>query len=275
MTTPIWQVRGSLAEQYWNRGDFGIPVCDMHGHMGPHPAIYFKRANAPEMVEHLKRAGIRRLVFTHHDVLWGTMRNEQACAIAEKYPEVLRTYFGINPNFPEHIREDLKLFDKWSHVAIGLKFLPDYHGISILDKRNEEALEFANGRKLPVLVHTWGGSPNDGADTMLKAVQKYPEIRFFLAHCCYGEWEKAARCVKESAGNVWLELTAVPGDRGRIEKLVKLVGSKRILFGTDMPWFDEFQAIGGVVSARITEDEKLDILYRNAVSILGKNFIRN
>ena len=80
------------------------------------------------------------------------------------------------------------------------------------------------------------------------------------------------RCVKESAGNVWLELTAVPGERGRIEDLVRRVGSKRILYGTDLPWFDEYQAVGGVVSADITEDDMRNILYRNAESILGKDW---
>ena len=66
--------------------------------------------------------------------------------------------------------------------------------------------------------------------------------------------------------------TGVTGERGRIEDLVRRVGSDRILYGTDMPWFDEYQAVGGVVSADISEDDMRNILYRNAESILGKEW---
>lgn len=103
---------------------------------------------------------------------------------------------------------------------------------------------------------------------MLEAAQKYPHAKFLMGHCIFGDWEYARRVVKETAGNVYLELTAIPGENGRIEQLVEDVGSDRILYGTDMPWFDEYQAVGGVLSARISEDDMRNILYRNAQKIL-------
>ena len=57
-----------------------------------------------------------------------------------------------------------------------------------------------------------------------------------------------------------------------IEKLTGLVGSEHLLFGTDQPWFDEYQAVGGVLSARISDEDKRNILYRNAERIFGKNW---
>ena len=107
---------------------------------------------------------------------------------------------------------------------------------------------------------------------MLEIAQKYPNVKFFMGHCIFGEWDYARRVVTETNNNVWLELTAVPGERGRIEMLVDAVGSERILYGTDLPWFDEFQAIGGVLSAKISEDDMRNILYRNADNILGKGW---
>ena len=107
---------------------------------------------------------------------------------------------------------------------------------------------------------------------MLEIAQKYPHVKFFMGHSIYGDKEYEKRVVTETPGNVWLELTAIPGNLGHIERLVKAVGSERILFGTDMPWFDEFQAIGGVLSAEITDEDKRNILYRNAERILGKDW---
>ena len=56
---------------------------------------------------------------------------------------------------------------------------------------------------------------------------------------------------------------------GLVENLVNRVGSERLLFGTDMPWFDEYQAVGGVLSADISENDMRNILYRNAERIFG------
>ena len=267
MSECIWNQPGSLAEKFWKTGKADFPIYDMHGHMGAHYAIYFKICEAPEMVEHVKRIGVKRLVFSHHEALWGSVRNGEVCEICKQFPDTLRMYAGIIPQRQDLIREDLAMFDKWAPYAVGLKLLPGYHDADMLHKGYEYALSFANERKLPVLVHTWGHEP-----AVLKAVQKYPDAKFFIAHCCYGAWDYAIQCVKESNNNVWLELTAIPGDRGIIEYLVDGVGSERILYGTDMPWFDEYQGVGGVLSAKITDEDKLNILSRNPERILGKDF---
>jgi predicted TIM-barrel fold metal-dependent hydrolase len=268
MKNSIWQKKGSLAEAYWNKGAAGFPVYDMHGHMGSHYAIYFKRCQAPEMLAHLKRAGVKILAFSHHDALWGSLRNQQVYEICRQYPETLRFYLAINPHFPEHIKEDLAKFESWRPLAIGLKLLSDYHRVPLSDPKYQYALDFANERGLPVLCHTWGGSQYNGGPVMLQAAQKYKQAKFFMGHSIFGDWEYARRCVLESHGNVWLELTAIPGERGIIEKLVTMVGSQRLLFGTDLPWFDEFLAIGGVLAAKISEEDMKNILWRNAETIL-------
>ena len=267
MSECIWNTPGTLAEKFWKNGKADFPIYDMHGHMGPLQAIYFKRCEAPEMVAHMKRIGIKRLIFSHHESLWGAYRNECSWKICKEFPEILRMYLAIVPQRQDFIREDLARFDKWTPYAVGLKFLPAYHRCSMNDPRYEYALDFANERGLPILVHTWG---ND--QPVLETAQKYPNIKFFIAHCCYGAWDYAIQCVKESPDNVWLELTAIPGDRGIIEKLVEGVGSERILYGTDMPWFDEYQAVGGILAAELSDDDKRNILYRNAESILGTDW---
>lgn len=267
MNKCIWNTPGSLAEKFWKEGKADFPLYDMHGHMGAHYAIYFKRCEAPEMVKHVKRIGVKRLVFSHHEALWGTVRNAQVVEICKAHPETLRMYLGIIPQQQENIREDIAQFDKWAPYAVGLKFLPGYHKCNVAAPRYKYALDFANERELPILVHTWGKE-----DALFETIQKYPKVKFFLAHCCYGAWDFAIQCVKESAGNVWLELTAIPGDRGLIELLVDGVGSEKILYGTDMPWFDEYQGVGGVLSAKISDEDKLNILSRNPERILGKDF---
>ena len=79
-------------------------------------------------------------------------------------PDVLRMYLAINPNYPDDIRSDLADYDKFKPWVFGLKFLPDYHKTVATDAKYRYALDFANERGLPVLIHTWGGSVFDGGN---------------------------------------------------------------------------------------------------------------
>jgi predicted TIM-barrel fold metal-dependent hydrolase len=42
-----------------------------------------------------------------------------------------------------------------------------------------------------------------------------------------------------------------------------------VLFGTDLPWFDPLYAIGCICFSRITDDDRRDILHRNAERLLA------
>ncbi len=270
MSNSIWEQPGSLAEKFWKEGNAGIPVYDMHCHMGRHNGIYFKRSEPQDMVKHAGRIGVKRMVFSHHFSLWGSRRCVEDYNVCCQYPDMFRMYVSINPHYPEHIKEDLAMFDKWQPYAVGLKILADYHQKYVTDSCYDYALQFAEERGLPVLFHTWGHSQWSNGDEMLKIVQKYNNMKILLGHSIYGEFDKTIRCVKESAGNVYCELTAIPGMFGLIEMLCREVGSERILFGTDMPWFDEYQAVGGVISTHISEEDKHNILYRNAQKLLNE-----
>ena len=47
-------------------------------------------------------------------------------------------------------------------------------------------------------------------------------------------------------------------------------GSEKIVFGTDMPWYSPHFAAGSVLFAHITDDDRHNILHRNAAKILEK-----
>ena len=268
----IWEEH-PLARRFWKEGRADFPIYDMHGHMGSLNTIHLARAEADQMVAHMRRIGVKHLVFSHHHALFEpSFRNVRAWEICRNHPDILRMYVAINPHYPDNIREDLALFDSWKPFAVGLKLLPDYHQVPLNDRRYEYALRFAAERKLPVLSHTWGGSSCNGYPQLAEVIHKYPGLIFFIAHALFGDWEGAERLVRESAGNVYLELTALPGERGLLERLTASVGSERLLYGTDLPWFDEYQAVGSVLSAKITENDMRNIFYANVERILGKEW---
>jgi predicted TIM-barrel fold metal-dependent hydrolase len=193
--------------------------------------------------------------------------NMLTAELVAKYPDRFRGYWGVNPNYPDRIERDLARFEDFSGF-VGFKFLSDYHKVAISDQRYAPVLEYAQERELPILMHTWGHSGFDGPDLVEKVAQKYPDVTILMGHAGYGQWDKAIQVARDHP-NVYLELTAAYSVRGAIEAMVKGAGSAKITFGTDLPWFDPHYGIGCVLFARIAEEDRHNILHRNAERLFG------
>ncbi len=261
-------MKSGLKTKFFNDGIGDYPIYDLHGHMGSFSGIYFPLADTESMVTTLKKKGINLLVFCHHHALFSPdIGNSANIEAVRKYPEWLRAYCAINPNYPEIIAEDLKSFDEYADVYVGFKFLADYHGLPISHKNYQPAWEMADDKELLVLLHTWGGSSNDGPEQVRKVAKKYNNAKILLGHCCHGEWDKALEIAKDFP-NIYLELCAVIDERGIVEKFVESIGSERIIFGTDFPWFSHNYYIGAILGADITDEDRHNIFYNNAKKLL-------
>ena len=259
----------ALACEFWEMGkSVTCPIYDMHGHMGVWHSIYFPRPEATDMIRTMDECGVRLLVFSHHMALFAPdLGNTLAVEAVRQHPGRLRAYCAVNPNYPERLAADLETFEAHRDVYVGFKFLPDYHRIPLSDRRNKPAWEYANDRELLVLTHTWGGSPFDGPAVVRDVAELYPRVKLLLGHSFHDDWDAAVALARDYP-NVYLELTAVFDDRGPLEKFVAEVGSERLLFGTDLPWFDPHQAVGALLSAAISDEDRHNICHRNAEKLL-------
>lgn len=261
--------RTGIRKEFWEKGRAtDCPIYDMHGHMGPCYGIYFPYPDASEMVGRMDRAGVKMLAFCHHATLMsGEASNLPNIEAVRKFPQRLRAYCGINPNFPETVEKSLKEYDLYKDVFIGFKFLSDYHKVAITDSRYREVMEFADSQGLPVLMHTWGGSEFDGERQVRKLAEKYHNAKLLLGHSCHGSWDESVNLAKDFP-NIYLELCAVVDERsGILEKFVEKAGSERMLFGTDLPWFNYHYYIGAVLAADISEQDIRNIFYLNAENL--------
>lgn len=260
-----------LVRAFWQNGRAAeCPVIDMHGHLGPFPGIWFPRPTVEGMVHSMDRAGVRLLCFSPHaSLLCPDIGNAAAVEAVRVRPDRLRAYLSINPHYPDQIAQDVRDFDRVADVYVGIKLLADYHKVPMTDARYETALRFADERGLLVLAHTWGHSTYDGADICRKVAETYPRIRFLLGHSLHDDFEGAVRLAKDFP-HVYLELTAVlDNDRGVLEMFAEAGVADRMLFGTDLPWFAPHLGIGAILSADITDEDRHQILHRNAERLLG------
>jgi predicted TIM-barrel fold metal-dependent hydrolase len=260
----------ALSREFWESGKSATcPIYDMHGHMGEGAAIFFPRGDTDDMITTMDECGVRMLVFSHHGALTSPdIGNRLSIEAVRRYPERLRAYCVANPNYPELIEADLVTFEEHSDVYVGFKFLSDYHGIALTNERYQPVWEYANQRELLVLAHTWGGSALDGPDVVRQVAELYPRVKLLLGHSCHGAWDEAVQLAHDFS-NIYLELTAVFDDRGVLEKFVHEAGSDCMFFGTDLPWFDPHQAIGALLSADITDNDRHNICHRNAEKLLA------
>jgi uncharacterized protein len=244
------------------------PVIDAHAHYGPYQGIYFPdRGEAESMLRMMDRAGIVRTVCAAHSALVDPERGHEVMAeVLERYPGRFAAYYCINPNYPEQARQAARIADRPGFV--GYKFLSDYHRYPITGPNYVPALEYADSHHLPILFHTWGGSPFDGPKLWPEVAERYPNATLIMGHSGYGEWDLALELGKKY-DNVYLELCAAYSVNGVVERMVREVGSHKVLYGEDLPWFDPHYAIGCVLLSHIADEDRHNILHRNAERIFG------
>jgi predicted TIM-barrel fold metal-dependent hydrolase len=258
-----------IAKEFVEKGySSECPVIDTHTHFGPGQGIYFPKVTAEQMIDTMGRCGVKYSISTPHMALVDTDRgNMQTAELVKNHPDRFKGYWGVNPNYPDRTERDLARFEDFDGF-VGFKFLSDYHKVAITDGRYAPVLEYAQERKLPILMHTWGNSGLDGPALVEQVAKKYPDVRILMGHAGYGQWGKAIQVARDHP-NVYLELTAAYSVRGAIEAMVEGAGSEKILFGTDLPWFDPHYGIGCVLFAKIAEQDRHNILHKNAETLFG------
>jgi len=259
-----------LAHEFWSTGkSVSCPIYDLHGHMGDYPPIYMPKSDPASMIETMDDCGVKVLVFSHHlALLTPDLGNQASIEAVRQYPDRLRSYMVFHPKYPDIMSGIWNTYEKYPDVFVGLKLHPDIHEVPLSDPRFIPAFDYANAHELIVLSHTWGTSIYNGYKEVYGIAREFPRIKLLLGHCLHAEWQSAAQLAHDFP-NVYLELTAVFDDRGAIETLVSGAGSDKVIFGTDLPWFDPHHAIGALLSADITDEDLHNIFHRNAERLLA------
>ena len=245
-----------------------VPVVDCHTHMDD---IY--DASTPifridECMRLMESENVKSIWCAPHPDLFGASSvNGHIEEYMRRYPGRVFGYFGFNPNYAERYAAQMhKVLELPGYI--GFKFLPVYHNTPLDSEKYAPSLELADKHRLVVLSHTWGNtacSPKE-AETLLK---KYHNLQFIMGHSSPNELDGAIALARKY-DNVYLDLCDIHRHSGIVEKMVNSVGSERVLFGTDMPWYDPNYCIGSVLCAHIGDGDRENIFYKNAGRMLGE-----
>lgn len=159
----------------------------------------------------------------------------------------------------------------------GIKLHPDYQGVDFNDARFVRIMREAAKRDLYIITHAgidvaFRHHVHCTPDMVLEVLDTLGGLiddKLILAHM--GGYELPDEVLEKLCGKpVWMDTAAVLDLYP--EKCVEIIrshGADKILFATDSPWRGQKEYIALLQSLPLTEEEKAQILYRNAQRILG------
>lgn len=246
-----------------------IEVLDCHNHMGRWHAFYVpKDGTADRMIEVMDQLGINSVFAAAHgsigpDFVYGNDMVRDAC---EKYPDRVWGYITVNPNYEDGLMpEVLRCLE---HPGFrGIKFHADCHGCAIDDKRYEPVLEYADDHKMIILSHVWGVG-QVGCIDRLSA--RFPNVRFIMGHSGADNAAMTyAMDLMNKRPNVYGDTAVSHAPQGNIEWMVREADPKKLLFGSDMPFYSPVFTVGRIAMADISDEIKKDIFGRNLKRMMG------
>ena len=246
-------------------------VIDCHTHMHAVGDASTPISSEEDCVKLMDEENIEMIWCSTHEDLFtcSTQINEGTFNFVNRFPGRVKGYYVFNPNKKKNYIDGLgKILE--NENFIGVKFLPNYHNNALEGAGYREVLDFSDEHKLIVLSHTWGDKPQNGIANVKEMIKSHKDLFLILGHSAPGDLDGAIEVAKKH-DNVYLDICDIHRHSGIIEKMVNAVGSERVLFGTDMPWYDPNYAIGSVLCAKITDEEKKNILYNNAKNLLNRS----
>lgn len=202
--------------------------------------------------------------------IFGSINSSIVLNSANKEPKRIVPFVSLHPRK----RNKNKIIESYiKDGARGIKIHPPMQRIIPDGKYTYEIAELAKEYHLPILFHC-GYSPLapkwqkkfTNMESYKNIISWFPEVTFILGHSGINEWDKALEIAKNNE-RVFLELSGQPVDV--IKTFIKKLGSDRLLFGSDWPYYPTAMPLAKVLLATEGNEKAREmILYKNAERLL-------
>lgn len=190
---------------------------------------------------------------TNNELTWGFMK---------EHPELMMGYCYLNPRNPEAMDELRTCVE--DHGFCGVKFWTStFCDDPLVNPIAEKCIEY----DIPILIHCFYKSVDQLpyetlGENVAKLARRYPEAKLLMAHI-------GANCVRElrpvkNCPNVFADFSGSVNHADDLPYAVKMLGTDRVLFGTDMPDIDYTISYSQVLEADLNDAQKTQILGGNA-----------
>lgn len=190
--------------------------------------------------------------------------NQSVADNVSKYNGRFLGWIFINPSY----NDSLEQIERWRNVRgmIGVKIHPFWHRYPI------EMVQKVAGRieelDLPMLIHL--GFDSSGDYSWL--IDRFPKLKIIFAHLGVPFYKKMWPSVINNP-NIFMDISSTYHVSEKlVRNAVKLVGARKCLFGTDVPYAHEdsiFRIKRWVENLDISDDDKEGIFSKNFLRLIN------
>lgn len=250
----------------------GVPVYDVHGHLGEYRQFPVFGSTAAEIVRQMDRLGIDRLIMSHHLVVFhgGADADDPVLAAMHAHPGRIFGYCCPDPRLGDTGAAYVERRVEQGFVGIKLH---DYRGLPYTAKALREVYALATERRIPVLFHSAGSRFRASFQPVLEA---FPDLICILAHGGAGYPQYTHEALDEDAGFVksfpgaHLDFSAAISPPAYPRAIIAKLGADRVLFGSDMPFVNGAYTLGCMAALDLDDAQMRAILHGNAERLFGK-----
>jgi hypothetical protein len=177
-------------------------------------------------------------------------------------------FAGISPDFDPNS-------DRIDDTVLGIRIYPTYQKWDFAGAKWRELLAWAKDEDKIVQVYLrlrdarymqQVNEPIGVIAALEESIAEYRSIDFVISGAQTGEILDRSDLL--SGDNVWTEIAHLQGPINSLQKVIAAIGSSRILFGSNIPFFYTYAGVFRIENTSISDDEKRRILYDNATTLL-------
>jgi len=241
-----------------------------------------KLATADELIASMDKEGIdisviANIGWTTHDLCVET--NDYILESIARYPDRLIGFCTVQPNSYETAIAEIERCAQGGIKGVG-EMRPDVQLFSLMDDEiMAPFIEVLKKHELILLLHTsepvghdYPGKGGITPDMAYPFIACFPDLTIVCAHWGGGlPFYALMPEVKEAMKNVYFDTAASPFlySPQVYNQAIQLVGSDKILFGSDYPLLAPSRLLGEIKSLSLPEETENLILSGNARKLLG------
>ena len=268
-------------------------IIDNHVHLSTYPK---SRARIEELERSMteNRIDVAIALAAYFPRKTGSISNEQILSLTNGYDNIV--VFG-SLDAENHLQKGVSELERLllEDQIVGIKLYPGYQFVYPNDQKLDEVYELATKFEVPVMFHSGLAYKSPGGIRFSRPIyfddvaDKFPELRIVISHL--GDPDiRQATAVAHKNPNVYLDFSGLVSNttknQGRSEKwkrkneeyivktiadvFVDLMGTEKIIFGTDWP-ISSHKAYLSLVDSL---EERLDLDSREKKQILSGNILK-
>ena len=245
-------------------------IYDVHAHFGLYDVEFYRR----ELLNTAERYGVTRYYLSNVEGGYYPTQeqvhldNQTLSDLIKEYPDLLRGYVYANPRYDDALDVVRRGIEEQGMCGLKL-WVATYCDDPLVFPLVEQMIEYDK----PILIHTFVKAVDQlefesTSRNVANLAQRYPEAKIIMAHLG-GEPCHGIRPVAKYE-NVWIDHSGTLVGSNDLQHAINLVGVDRILFGSDLP-VGFACSYGQVLEAKLTEEEREKILWKNTAKLFGES----